>query len=80
MQSQKDYNYKKYINFQKMKGIYNKDSYDFVLKNFDNLKFNKTLRIFCKNLNCLKELGIKDVGELINKIYLIRSPNFERKV
>ena len=37
MQSQKDYNYKKnYINFQKMKGIYNKDSYDFVLKNFDN--------------------------------------------
>ena len=83
MQSQKDYNYKKnYINFQKMKGIYNNDSYDFVLKNFDNLKILiKHLEFSVRTLNCLKELGIKDVGELIqlSEIYLIRSPNFGKK-
>ena len=57
MQSQKDYNYKKkYIKFQKMKGIYNKDSYDFVLKNFDNLKILiKHLEFSVRTLNCLKE-------------------------
>ena len=83
MQSQKDYNYKKnYINFHKMKGIYNKDSYDFVLKNFDNLKILiKHLEFSVRTLNCLKELGIKDVGELIqlSELYLIRSPNFGKK-
>lgn len=83
MQTQKDYNYKKnYINFQKMKGIYNKDSYDFVLKNFDNLKILiKQLKFSVRTHNCLKELGIKDVGELIqlSELYLIRSPNFGKK-
>ena len=65
-----------------MKGIYNKDSYDFVLKNFDNLKILiKQLEFSVRTHNCLKELGIKDVGELIqlSEIYLIRSPNFGKK-
>ena len=65
-----------------MKGIYNKDSYDFVLKNFDNLKILiKHLEFSVRTLNCLKELGIKDVGELIqlSELYLIRSPNFGKK-
>ena len=83
MESQKDYNYNKnYIDFQKMKEIYDKNSYEFVLKNFDKLKILiKHLEVSVRTFNCLKELGIKNVGELIqlSEAYLIRSQNFGNK-
>ena len=83
MELLKDYNYKKnYIDFQKMKEIKNQDNYNFVLKNLDKLKISiKDLEVSVRTFNCLSNLGIKDVGELIqlSEGYLIKSPNFGKK-
>tara|TARA_B100001063_G_C16777030_1_gene566396 strand:- start:415 stop:3033 length:2619 start_codon:yes stop_codon:yes gene_type:complete len=83
MESLKDYNYRKnYIDFQKMKEFKSQDNYDFVLKNLDKLKISiKNLEVSVRTFNCLSNLGIKDVGELIqlSEAYLIRSPNFGMK-